>query len=146
MFVAHLAQSAAEPNVNSPIIFYDGVCGLCNNTVQTLLWLDRRQRKLKYAPLQGETAQQKLPPEWTTDLRTLVVVDDRGQWRFSSSIVRILWHLGGWCWLVGWLLWLIPRPIRDLGYRLVSSYRYRLFGKLDACRIPGPNERSCFLP
>ena len=46
---------------------------------------------------------------------------------------------------IGILLWLIPRPIRDLGYRCIASIRYKLFGKLDACRRPSPAERARFL-
>jgi predicted DCC family thiol-disulfide oxidoreductase YuxK len=43
------------------------------------------------------------------------------------------------------LLWIIPSPLRDLGYRIVSRLRYRLFGKHDACRLPSPAERAVFL-
>jgi predicted DCC family thiol-disulfide oxidoreductase YuxK len=39
----------------------------------------------------------------------------------------------------------MPRPLRDLGYDLVASNRYRIFGKLDACRLPSPEERARFL-
>src|SRR5258708_13937257 len=37
-----------------PILFFDGVCGLCNRTVDFVLQEDRDRRFL-FAPLQGET-------------------------------------------------------------------------------------------
>jgi predicted DCC family thiol-disulfide oxidoreductase YuxK len=53
--------------------------------------------------------------------------------------------LGGPWAALGALLWIIPSPLRDLGYRIVSRLRYRLFGKHDACRLPSPAERAVFL-
>ena len=43
------------------VVFYDGVCGLCDRTVRFLLRRDRRDR-LRFAPLQGEVARKLLPP------------------------------------------------------------------------------------
>jgi len=44
------------------------------------------------------------------------------------------------------LLRIIPRPLRDLVYNLISRYRTRWFGRRESCRIPGPEERDRFLP
>jgi predicted DCC family thiol-disulfide oxidoreductase YuxK len=51
---------------------------------------------------------------------------------------------GPWKW-ASRLHWL-PRPLTDLVYRLFGACRYRLFGKLDACRIPTPEQRDRLLP
>jgi predicted DCC family thiol-disulfide oxidoreductase YuxK len=60
--------------------------------------------------------------------------------------VYILRRLGGvWAFLAA-LWWVIPRPLRDVGYRLVAKYRYRLFGKKETCRMPTAEERAMFLP
>jgi predicted DCC family thiol-disulfide oxidoreductase YuxK len=40
----------------------------------------------------------------------------------------------------------VPRPLRDAVYDWVARRRYGWFGKLDACRVPGPGMRSRFLP
>ena len=128
-----------------PILFFDGVCGLCNRSVDFALARDRRQRLL-FAPLQGETARERLDQSDVASLQTVVLADARGVHRRSSAVVRVLWLLGGlWC-VVGTLLWLIPRPLRDLGYKLVARYRYRWFGRKETCRMPTPAERARFLP
>jgi predicted DCC family thiol-disulfide oxidoreductase YuxK len=44
------------------------------------------------------------------------------------------------------LFTVLPQVIADAGYDLVASLRYRIFGKLDQCRIPKPEERARFLP
>ena len=41
---------------------------------------------------------------------------------------------------------LVPRPMRDLGYRAFASQRYRLFGRKDVCALPTPEERATLLP
>lgn len=126
-------------------VYYDGVCGFCNGVVNTLLDLDR-QGKLKFAPLQGETAKENLPKEWTENADSIVVTSNGVNYRKSAGVVQILRDLGGLCGVAGWTLWAIPGPIRDLGYEVIARTRYRLFGKLEACRMPRPGEQDRFLP
>ena len=128
----------------APVVFFDGVCGLCNHSVNMLLRLDKHAR-LQFAPLQGETAQAQLPPA-QRDLNSLVLKDQAGVWRSSSAVVRILGHLGGIWLLPASALWLIPRPLRNWGYRLIAEHRYRWFGHTEACRMPRPGEAARFLP
>lgn len=128
-----------------PIVFFDGVCALCNHSVQTLLKIDRKQH-LKFAPLQGETAKSMLPEDDIRDLKTLVISDHRGLGRYSTALVRILWNIGGFWSFLGTCLWLIPSPIRNWCYQFVSARRYRWLGKRESCRMPLPGERERFLP
>lgn len=128
-----------------PIVFFDGVCGLCDHTVKRLLKLDK-SGKLRFAPLQGETAQELLPAADIQELKSLVICDRFGIARHSSAVVRILWHVGGFCRFLSYCLWLIPRPLRNWGYKFVASQRYKWFGKADACRLPQKGEAERFLP
>lgn len=140
------SEAADTPEVaNRPIVFFDGVCGMCNKTVDFILARDRRHQFL-FAPLQGETAKQELSAEDTENLHSMVLQVNGKQYRASSAVARMLWRLGGFWSVVGALLWLIPWPLRHVGYKLVAANRYRIFGKKDACRMPTPEERSRFLP
>ena len=56
-----------------------------------------------------------------------------------TQVGRSLWRL------VGFLLQLLPRPLRDWGYRLVARNRYRIFGRYDARPLPSEDIRSRFL-
>ena len=138
-----LLESAVIP-ADQPVVFFDGVCGLCNHAINFLLARDT-QRRLKFAPLQGTTAAAVLPEESRVRLDTLVLAHEGRLYYRSTAVVRALLLLpGGWK-VVGWLLWLIPSPLRNLGYRMVSAVRYRLFGKHESCRLPSPEERRQFL-
>lgn len=144
------AKSEADRPTN--VVFFDGVCGLCNRFVDFVLSRDRRGA-IRFAPLQGETAKAVLSSEFrvpsakTQTFDTIVWLDSSScEFVRSAAAVRVLWRLGGVWSLIGWLLWLIPRPLRDVGYRLVAANRYRLFGKKETCRLPSPTERERFLP
>ena len=137
-------NNIASVTDNSPIVFFDGVCGLCNHTVNWLLAHDPEHR-LRFAPLQGTTAAEFLGEEIRNRLDTLVFVLDGAIFMRSGAVSRILMTLGGHWRVLGWLMWVVPWPIRDFGYRIVSRSRYRLFGKHESCRLPTPQERAVFL-
>jgi predicted DCC family thiol-disulfide oxidoreductase YuxK len=136
---------------NNPIVLYDGVCGLCNRLVQFLLKHDKHDR-LRFASLQSDFAARVLTrhgidPE---DLDTLHVIEnyERADERVldrSDAILRSGYELGG-LWTIGAQLGkVIPRPLRDLCYRLVARNRYRVFGKFETCMLPEPDHRRKFL-
>ena len=126
------------------IVFFDGVCGFCNHTVNFLMKRDPNHT-LRFAPLQGETAEAMLRAELRNRLDTIVFLKGERTYIRSAAVVRILSTIGGVWFVAAGLLWMIPLPLRDVGYRLMSSIRYRLFGKRDACRLPLPEERGLIL-
>jgi predicted DCC family thiol-disulfide oxidoreductase YuxK len=133
------------------IILYDGVCGLCNGFV-AFVWPRDRQRRFRFAPLQGGTAQAVLARHGrdATALDTVfVVVDpDTPSERLldrSAAGLYVLAGLGGGWRSVASVLGLLPRPLLDLAYRLLARNRYRVFGRLDACAVPGPEHRERFI-
>ena len=130
------------------IVFFDGYCGLCSQTVDFLIARDKAAR-LRYSPLQGETAKRLLTEAERTDLDTSIVVieSENGQTKLkkSDAILFALRELPMWKYLTSALL-LIPRPLRDAAYDLVAKNRFTLFKKRDTCRIPSASERERFLP
>jgi len=132
----------SEPE--KPILFFDGVCGLCNQCVDFTIRHDPHGRVL-FSTLQGTTATELLSEEDSRNLDTVLFFEHGTAFRRSSAIVKLLTHLGGFWKVLGWLLWIIPRPIRNLGYRLIAKVRYRLLGRKETCRLPTPEERQRFL-
>ena len=129
--------------VNETILFFDGVCGLCNGLVDWLLPRDKREN-IKYATLQGSTAKELLPPELTADLDT-VVLWKRGKILLrSDAILACLSELGG-IWKLTLIFRLLPRFLRDGVYNLIARKRYLWFGQRHTCRMPLPGERMRFL-
>lgn len=129
------------------LVLYDGVCGFCDRMVR---WLFARDRgRFVYAPLQGRTAAalRARHPEISEQLETLVYVESEGGrervFLRADAMFRVIGELGvPWRWLA-WLRWL-PRALTEFGYAQFVRRRYRLFGRLDACRVPDPAERARF--
>lgn len=126
------------------ILFFDGVCTLCNGAVDFVIKRDT-QKIFRYSPLQGDTAKKYVPDDYREQLGTLILsINDKLYFR-SDAVLKIAENLNG-LWPLMRVFWLLPRPLRDLVYRFVAHNRYRFFGQKDTCRIPSPEERALFLP
>lgn len=127
------------------VMLYDGVCGLCAKSVRWILHHER-DHQIQFAPLQGAlaAAMRARFPEIPEQLSTVVYIDgDRVHLR-SKAFLHMTKHLRApWRWL-HWFRWW-PAFLGDIGYRIVASLRYRLFGKADTCEIPSPENRARFL-
>lgn len=128
------------------IIFFDAQCLLCNGWVKFLLRHDTR-RMFRFASIQGETGKRLLADAGLRleGLETLLLIDDRQRvWQHTSAILRVL-HGLGWPWLLAWVAWLIPAPLRDALYRLIARNRYRWFGRSETCLVPDRVVQDRFL-
>ena len=131
------------------LVLYDGVCGLCNRTVQ---WLIRHDPEghLAFAPLQGPTAAglRSRHTELPHGIDSVVYVErhrdgEKVYWR-SQAIVRAVRDLHGTRWVR--LLRVVPRRLADATYDGIARGRYRVWGRLDACPLPRPELAHRFLP
>ncbi|MDA1353733.1 MAG: DCC1-like thiol-disulfide oxidoreductase family protein [bacterium] len=124
------------------IVFFDGVCGLCNGWVDFLLDIDSNSR-LKFSPLQGEKAKLSLKGI-QEQLDTVVYYKNHQVFTKSTAILEILKDMGG-LWSLIYIFKVIPKVFRDALYKAVSKNRYKLFGQSDACRMPSSDERKRFI-
>lgn len=124
------------------ILFFDGICVMCNGLVEFVLKHDKAHR-FKFAPLQGATAKE-LIPEYSERLDTIVLLDEAGIHTESDAILCIFTKLGGIFALIP-IFKIVPKTWRDRAYRWVSRNRYRLFGQHEHCRLLSPSERSRML-
>jgi len=137
--------------VANPIVLYDGVCGLCNRSVQFLLKHDKAGR-FRFASLQSDFAEKVLGRHGLDpkDLDTVHVVENYDQpdervLQRSDAVLRAGRELGGLWGASASIARVVPRALRDVVYRFVATNRYRMFGKYDACMLPDPSQRSRFL-
>ncbi len=133
----------ARAVIGTPVVFFDGVCGLCNKTVDLLLREDTEE-VLRFAPLQGDYAREKLPDALTVGPNSIVLLEDGVVYLRSDAALRIATALGGF-WRLFAVFYAVPGPLRDVVYDFIARNRYRWFGKHDTCRLPTPAERARFL-
>ena len=135
----------------SPILLYDGVCGLCNRFVQFILRRDPTAI-FRFAALQSPLAAEILARHGAnpTDLDTVYVVlnhsqPDESLLAQSDAGLFVLQQLGGIWRAAALILRFIPRPLRNWAYDLVARDRYRIFGRYDTCPLPSEATRARFL-
>ncbi len=128
------------------VLLFDGVCTLCNASVDFVMRHDAAER-FAFASLQSDEARAFLAAHGNHAdalLDTVVLADGGGIHEQSTAALRVLRGLGlPWSLLYGLLA--VPRPLRDAVYRWVAANRYRWFGKKDTCRLPTPEERARFV-
>lgn len=128
------------------ILFYDGVCGLCNSSVNFILDKDKKET-MKFAPLQSDHAKNILKdfPE-TKNLDSLILYDGNKNKIFckSNAALKVANYLGGIYSLAG-IFWIVPRALRDMIYDYIAKNRYKWFGKYDTCRMPQGNVKERLL-
>lgn len=145
---AQASEQAVQRRLDAgeAVLMFDGVCTLCNASVDFVMRHDRRDR-FAFASLQSDEAQSFLAVHGKHAdalLDTVVLADGDGLHEQSTAALRVLRRLGlPWSLLYG--LVAVPRPLRDAVYRWVAANRYRWFGKRETCRLPTPEERERFV-
>lgn len=134
------------PESERPILFFDGLCNLCNHFVQVVIKHDKKAR-FRFASLQSDTGVEMLrhirrEKGFVPD--SLVLLYKGRIYIKSSAALKTASMLKGVYPLltIGYIL---PRPVRDALYDMVAKYRYKWFGKRNECMIPTPELQSRFL-
>lgn len=137
-----------DPDVQRPIILFDGVCNLCNTAVRWVLKRDKQER-FDFAALQSQAARRELgkvlgPEEIQALPASIVLIDSDGVHIRSTASLRIARALGFPSSMLGWGV-VVPRPIRDAIYDLIARRRYRWFGRRESCMTPSADVAARFL-
>lgn len=130
---------------NNPIILFDGVCNLCDNSVQFVIKKDTKN-VFKFAALQSDIIQKyliKVKPE-LLNIDSILLLTNKKIYTKSSAALTIAKHLGGFYPLL-YIFYFIPKPIRDIVYDYIAKNRYMWYGKKDNCMIPSPAFKNKFL-
>ncbi|WP_417857243.1 thiol-disulfide oxidoreductase DCC family protein [Xanthomarina gelatinilytica] len=131
---------------NKQLILFDGVCNLCNASVQYVIKHDKN-KVFMFAPLQGETGQLIIEKYQIDTAKTdsiLLYTEGKGIVYKSTAALKIARKLGFPRNLLQVFL-VIPPIIRNWVYDYVAKNRYKWFGKQENCMIPTKNLNSKFL-
>lgn len=131
--------------IDHPVILFDGVCNLCNSSIQFVIRNDRAAR-FRFAALQSPFGEQQLRKyKFNTEqfLSVILVVDGKAYDR-SRAALEIARRLSGlWPLMYGFII--VPPFIRNFFYDWISRNRYRWFGRKDECMIPTPELKARFI-
>lgn len=128
------------------LILFDGVCNLCERTVQFVIRHDRNAR-FRFAALQSSAARQVLDQvDYRQDgLSSVLLIEDGRLYRKSQAALRIAKRLDGAWPLFYYVFFWVPAIIGDPVYDFIGKRRYEWFGKKQECWIPDADLRRRFL-
>lgn len=144
--VADNQISAMQPiPEGKSVLLFDGVCNLCNSSVQFVLKRDFKQQFL-FASLQSEAGQELMQKHGLegAELSTVVLIEKDRAYTRSSAALRVSRHLG-LPWSLMLVFWIVPAALRNLVYDWIARNRYRWFGKRESCMMPTPEYKARFL-
>ncbi|HET7564592.1 MAG TPA: DCC1-like thiol-disulfide oxidoreductase family protein [Gemmatimonadaceae bacterium] len=144
------ATTSRSPQAFDPILLYDGTCGVCARSVQFVLRHEGRVRTLRFASLQGpygSDVRARHPELEAVDsiIWYAPVYDGRAERVLvrTDAVVQVLAYLGGGWRVLGALIHIVPRVVRDGVYDLVARHRHRLASN-DVCVVPTAEQRVRF--
>ena len=135
----------SSSEAQNPVLLFDGVCNLCNSSVQFIINRDDQQI-FRFAPLQSDTAKNLLSKYdlEKQDLASIILVENTTYYVKSTAALRIARRLSA-LWPLLYVFIIIPVSIRDYFYDIVARNRYVWFGKKEECMIPNKENEKRFL-
>lgn len=126
------------------VVLFDGVCNLCNVSVQFILKREKGDN-LRFASLQSEIGQAIAALSTETILPDSIIFYKKGVlYTQSNAVIELSKFLKApWCWVAYGSF--IPEPWRDTLYIYIAQNRYKWFGKREVCSVPTPEQRGKFL-
>lgn len=127
------------------ILFFDGVCNLCNGYVN---WVIKRDPSalVSFSSIQSEHAKNMLKkhPSYDKSKDTIYYLKNDTLYYYSDAPLELVKDIGG-IYRALYVFKIIPRFIRDSMYKWVAKNRYRIFGKKETCMVPKPEWKIRFL-
>jgi predicted DCC family thiol-disulfide oxidoreductase YuxK len=131
---------------NKKIILFDGICNLCNSSVQYVIKRDKKDI-FRFVALQSELGQEILNhiginPKHIDSI--VLYIPGVAYYYKSSAALEIAKNLGG-VFTPSTVFKMIPSRLRDFVYDYIAKNRYKWYGKQESCMIPTLELKAKFL-
>lgn len=128
------------------IILFDGVCNLCDATVQRIIANDKKDI-FRFAAIQSDIGQQIIEHIGVDTNKTDSIIlyqPGHAYYYKAEAAMHIAKEMGGWYSMIGWFTFL-PKGLSNTVYDYVARNRYKWYGKKNECMIPTPELKAKFL-
>jgi predicted DCC family thiol-disulfide oxidoreductase YuxK len=128
------------------IILFDGVCNLCDSSVQFIIKHDKND-VFRFVALQSELGQKicKYIGINTAETDSIILYEPGIAYYFKAeAALKIAKNLGGIYSFLS-LLSVFPNSLSNSVYDYIAKNRYKWYGKKEECLIPSPELKSKFL-
>lgn len=131
---------------NKKIIIFDGVCNLCDKSVQFIIKHDKND-VFRFVALQSDLGQQIINYIGIniSKIDSIILYEPGISYYYKAeAALKIAKYLGGIYSFFG-LFSIIPNSISNLVYDYIAKNRYKWYGKKDNCMVPSPEMKAKFL-
>ena len=131
---------------NKKIILFDGVCNLCDKSVQFIIKHDKKD-VFRFVALQSDLGKKIIKHIGIDTTKTdSIILYQPGMAYFykAEAALKITKELGG-IYIVLSLFSVLPNSLSNLVYDWIAKNRYKWYGKKDECMIPSPEMKAKFL-
>nr|WP_130733967.1 DCC1-like thiol-disulfide oxidoreductase family protein [Flavobacterium sp. J27] len=128
------------------IILFDGVCNLCESSVQFIIKRDKKDL-FRFVAIQSELGQQIIKHIGIDTSKTdsiILYIPEKAYYYKAEAALQISKRLKGVYAILGYLSF-IPNPIKNTVYDYIAKNRYKWYGKKESCMIPTPELKAKFL-
>ena len=132
-------------STNGPILLFDGVCNLCQSSIQFVLKRDKAEL-FRFASLQSDfgRAAMRRQDRDPNSLDSFILLENDRLYDRSTAALKVAARLP-FPWRLAAVGLILPRFLRDWVYDQIAKRRYRWFGRQDECWLPTPALRRRFL-
>lgn len=131
---------------NKKIILFDGVCNLCDASVQFIIKHDKKD-VFRFVAIQSELGQQiiKYLGIDTSKTDSIILYEPGIAYYFKAeAALRIAKDLKSWHSIL-YIFIKVPNGIKNGVYDFIARNRYKWYGKKETCMIPTPELKEKFL-
>jgi len=127
------------------IILFDGICNLCNSSVNFIIKHDTKKQFL-FASLQSDAAKELLLQYAIKnfEVTSILLIEEDKLYDKSTAVLKIAKQLNHGL-KFNYVFIIIPKLWRDYIYNFIAKRRYKWFGKRKNCRLPTPKLKDRFL-
>ncbi len=127
------------------VIYFDGVCVLCNGFVKWVIANDAT-KEFKFSIIGSDTYQKLLEINpYLKEVDSVIYQTESEVFIQGEAVQKIIQDLST-SQIVKGLSRLAPLFVLNFYYKVVANVRYKVFGKFDACPPLPPEWRDRFLP
>lgn len=131
---------------NKKIILFDGVCNLCDASVQFIIKHDKKDI-FRFVAIQSELGKEiiKYLGIDTSKIDSIILYEPGIAYYFKAdAALHIAKELNSWHAILYSFIH-TPNFIKDSVYDYIAKNRYKWYGKKEACIIPTPELKAKFL-
>lgn len=128
------------------IILFDGVCNLCDASVQYIIKKDEKDL-FRFVAIQSELGQElliKIGVDWSKIDSIILYESGKAYYYKAEAALKIAKYLGGVLSVLA-VFSFLPKSLTNMVYDYIARNRYKWYGKKESCMIPTLNLKAKFL-